>query len=152
MVGPPHSKRLELETCSAGCSEYLVDRQYRNIPDAVATRLIAAYALTLVTTGRDPSLYLQALQDDFAVEGRNLNCFKHPLVSAARRQRSRQKGRKSGRNALRQQREAINHDMLWWGINEFLVPPDINLRKSTAKQADYAMAMLAGLITYHWQV
>ena len=131
------------------CSVYLLDRRYRNIPNAVAAQLLAAYALDLVSAGRNAPLHLQALQDAFIGVGRDVDCFRHPLVSAARKPRTRQEGREAGREALRKQREAISEEMLWWGIHEFL-PPHLDLQKASAGQADLAMAMLAGLITYHW--
>ena len=62
---------------------------------------------------------------------------------------TRQEGREAGREALRRQREAISEEMLWWGIHEFL-PQHLDLQQASAGQADLAMAMLAGLITYHW--
>jgi hypothetical protein len=39
--------------------------------------------------------------------------------------------------------------MVWWGIDKFL-PDSLDLTIASAKQSDEAMAMLAGLITYHW--
>ena len=46
-------------------------------------------------------------------------------------------------------KEPITEEMVWWGIDKFL-PDSLDLTKVSAKQSDEAMAMLAGLITYHW--
>jgi S1-C subfamily serine protease len=50
---------------------------------------------------------------------------------------------------LGRQKEPVTEEMVWWGIEKFL-PGSLDLTKASAKQSDEAMAMLAGLITYHW--
>ena len=133
----------------AGCSVYLVDDKFQEIPDAITAQLIAAYAADRVAKGLDPSVHLQALRDAFVSVGRDVSCFLNPLVSAARKARTRHESRDDARVRLGRQKEPVTEDMIWWGIHKFL-PGTLDLTKASAKQSDEAMAMLAGLITYHW--
>jgi hypothetical protein len=133
----------------AGCSVYLVDDKFQEIPDAITAQLIAAYAADRVAKGLDPSVYLQALRDAFVSVGRDASCFINPLVSAARKARTRHESRDDARVRLGRQKEPVTEEMVWWGIDKFL-PGSLDLTKTSAKQSDEAMAMLAGLITYHW--
>ena len=132
----------------AGCTVYLVDEKFQEIPDAITAQLHAAYAADRVAKGLDPSVHLQALRDAFVSVGRDVSCFLNPLVSAARKARTRQESRDDARVRLGRQKEPVTEEMVWWGIDKFL-PDSLDLTKASAKQSDEAMAMLAGLITYH---
>ena len=65
-----------------GCSVYLVDKKFYKISDTIAVKLCGV--------GLDPSVYFQALRDTFVSVGRDVACFLNPLVSAARKTRTRQ--------------------------------------------------------------
>ena len=132
----------------AGCPVFLVDDKFQAIPDTMTAQLLAAYAADRVAKGLDPSVYLQALRDAFVSVGRDVACFLNPLVSAARKARTRHESRDDARVRLGRQKEPLTEEMVWWGINKFL-PDSLDLTKASAKQSDEAMAMLAGLITYH---
>jgi hypothetical protein len=49
----------------AGCSVYLVDDKFQEIPDAITAQLLVAYAADRVAKGLDPSVHLQALRGRF---------------------------------------------------------------------------------------
>ena len=133
----------------AGCSEYLIDDKGRPIPDTIARKLIADYACHLRKEGADVTTFLQSLQDDFVREGRSLDCFRHPIITAASKKRSRQQGRDDARHRLQRKKEAITGEMLRAGITRFL-PENMNFATASPSQADEAMATLMGLITFHW--
>ena len=130
---------------------YLVDEKFQEIPDTITAQLLAAYAADRVAKGLDPSVHLQALRDAFVSVGRDVSCFLNPLVSAARKARTRQESRDDARVRLGRQKEPVTEEMIWWGVEKFL-PGSLDLTRASAKQSDEAMAMLAGLVTFHWPV
>jgi len=88
----------------AGCSVYLVDNKFQEIPDTITAQLLAAYAADRVAKGLDSSVYLQALRDAFVSVGRDASCFSNPLVSAARKARTRHESRDDAKFDLEDKR------------------------------------------------
>ena len=62
----------------AGCSVYLVDDKFQEIPDAITAQLLAAYAADRVAKGLDPSVHLQALRDAFCKRWQGCVLFPQP--------------------------------------------------------------------------
>jgi hypothetical protein len=93
--------------------------------------------------------HLQALQDDFICAGRDTLFFRHPLVSAVRKAKTRYEGRVQGRKRLQNQKDLLTGEIVRKGIERF-IPEGIDLRGVAPDLADLAQGMLAGLLTFNW--
>jgi len=111
-----HLVKLGWTPVTSGCNEYLLDTQGHPIADAISVQVVADYACNLRLRSLDVFTHLQALQDDFIRAGRDILFFRHPLVSAARKVKTRYEGRVQGRKRLQNQKDLLTGEIVRKGI------------------------------------